>query len=260
MASPKERQKHAFWLVMVAESAKWKKTLAEIRLCRRWRMEVLGSLRHSQSLHVAPPLHCNNGIRISFEGPTVYLTWQCDLRRQESGSGFRGQPKTSWSQMLGSIPIGSMGLVYLPTFGWFFVVNVGLPYMDHMGLGFAGSEKLWDVIIWLDDLWYFGIFFPLCGWSRHNATAVFQSQSGQLFLITLKSWGKSKFQGHFLKFVSNNFWKSSLRKKSGQIFPHWAATDQPPPASARDFGLWRPGKKRLPQRIRQEVGDPNVWI
>ena len=29
--------------------------------------------------------------------------------------------------------------------------------------------------------------------------------------------------------------------------------DQPPPASARDFGLWRPGKKRLPQRIRQEV-------
>jgi len=27
------------------------------------------------------PLHCNNGIRISFEGPTVYLTWQCDLRR-----------------------------------------------------------------------------------------------------------------------------------------------------------------------------------
>jgi len=49
-----ERQKHALGLVMVAESAKWKKTLAKIR--------------------------------ISFDGPTVYLTWQCDLRRSTTSS------------------------------------------------------------------------------------------------------------------------------------------------------------------------------
>eukprot|EP00913_Durusdinium_trenchii_P021594 g20292.t1 len=29
--------------------------------------------------------------------------------------------------------------------------------------------------------------------------------------------------------------------------------DTPPPASAREFGLWRPGKQRLPARIRHEV-------
>lgn len=29
--------------------------------------------------------------------------------------------------------------------------------------------------------------------------------------------------------------------------------DTPPPASAREYGLWRPGRRRLPQRIREEV-------
>ena len=38
------------------------------------------------------PLHCNNGIRISFHGPTAYLTWQCDLRRH-GGSAFLDIPE-----------------------------------------------------------------------------------------------------------------------------------------------------------------------
>ena len=40
-------------------------------------------------------------------------------------------------------PIGSMGLVYLPTFGWVFMVDVGIyiPYMDPMGMVVFGSPQ-----------------------------------------------------------------------------------------------------------------------
>eukprot|EP00435_Cladocopium_sp_Y103_P030229 s707_g7.t1 len=48
------------------------------------------------------------------------------------------------------------------------------------------------------------------------------------------------------------------RQNTGLTSPEKVSTsvifgDAPPPASAREYGLWRPGKKRLPQRIRQEV-------
>jgi len=85
------------------------------------------------------------------------------------------------------------------------------------------------------------------------------------FSDNFKIMGKKSVLGHFLVICFKQLQKkSSLRKNLDKFslieLPQFA--DQPPPASARDFGLWRPGKKRLPQRIRQEVGPPvnPVWI
>ena len=93
-----------------------------------------------------------------------------------------------------------MGLVYLPTFGWFLIIHVdkcSVLYMDSMGyapcmeywLSFAFNLTCWE---WIETFWkYFVFFLPFGTWYLGC-----YDHLGNMFGSCIKHRGQAKTKKH----------------------------------------------------------------